>query len=355
VGRQALISLKKFLDQETPLAPPEVKNAHAESGVTEYYRAALLAIGKNAVQCCPGPGIDLEKGLQGLERRLSVDPSEKSVKWAQSQLEVQLQEWGTRTAEHFKTKAAEVKELLIALAKTAESVGDQTQGQTSQFRELSVRLESIAVLDDLAEIRSSLVRRVSELKDSVDRMNRDNEHLVSRLHAQVTQYETRLREVEHLVLKDELTGVANRRSVEERIQRYIANRQTFCVVMLDLNGFKQINDRHGHLAGDQLLRQFSAELKTITRTGDIVGRWGGDEFVVLLSCDAAGARVHTDRIREWVFGKYTLEKGDRQKSLEVRVEAAMGVAQWHAGDSMERVIAAADAAMYHNKNQLAKA
>jgi diguanylate cyclase (GGDEF)-like protein len=248
-----------------------------------------------------------------------------------------------------------VTELLIALAKTAESVGDQTQGQTSQFRELSVRLESIAVLDDLAEIRSSLVRRVSELKDSVDRMNRDNEHLVSRLHAQVTQYETRLREVEHLVLKDELTGVANRRSVEERIQRYIANRQTFCVVMLDLNGFKQINDRHGHLAGDQLLRQFSAELKTITRTGDIVGRWGGDEFVVLLSCDAAGARVHTDRIREWVFGKYTLEKGDRQKSLEVRVEAAMGVAQWHAGDSMERVIAAADAAMYHNKNQLAKA
>jgi len=45
--------------------------------------------------------------------------------------------------------------------------------------------------------------------------------------------------------------------------------------MLDLNGFKQINDRHGHLAGDELLRQFAGELKSITRAGDLVGRWGG--------------------------------------------------------------------------------
>lgn len=82
---------------------------------------------------------------------------------------------------------------------------------------------------------------------------------------------------------------------------------------------------------------------------------GGDEFVVLLSCDAAGARLHTNRIREWVFGKYTLEGGEGKKPLEVRVEATMGLAEWHAGDTMEQVIASADAAMYHDKKKLTHA
>jgi len=67
------------------------------------------------------------------------------------------------------------------------------------------------------------------------------------------------------------------------------------------------------------------------------------------------ARLHTNRIREWVFGKYTLEGGEGKKPLEVRVEATMGLAEWHAGDTMEQVIASADAAMYHDKKKLTHA
>lgn len=354
-GSHALISLKKFLDAETPsAAEPAAKAERPCSAVTECYRAALRAMGKSAVQSCPVPGAELEKNLNSLEYRISIDPSEGSVKWAQKQLEVQLDEWGTRTAEYLRAKADGVREVLIALARTAETVGSQSQGQTSDFRDITVRLESIADLDDLSEIRTTLLRRVNELKSSVDRMARDNEQMVSQLQAEVNRYETRLREVEHLVLKDGLTGVANRRSVEERIRCQVASGQTFCVIMLDLNGFKLINDRHGHPAGDDLLRHFAGELQTITRAGDLVGRWGGDEFVVLLSCDFAGATLHANRIREWVFGKYSLQSQGRVKPLEVAVDAAIGLAEWHPGQTLEQVIAAADAAMYQDKNQLAK-
>lgn len=347
-----MISLKKYLDQETP-APSDAKSERPGSVATDCYRAALLAMGKSAVQCCAVPGADLEKNLKSLENRIAVDPSDGSVKWTQTQVEVQLSEWGTRTADYFRAKADGVKEVLIALAKTAESVGTQTQGQTNQFRDITVRLESIADLDDLTEIRTTLVRRVNDLKSTVDRMARDNEQMVAHLQAEVTKYETRLKEVEHLVLKDGLTGVANRRSVEERMRCQIANGGTFCVIMLDLNGFKLINDRYGHPVGDDLLRQFAGELQTITRAGDLVGRWGGDEFVVLLSCDMAGANLHAARIREWVFGKYTLQNQRMQKPLEVNVEAAIGLAEWNPGCTLEQVISAADAAMYQDKNQYA--
>lgn len=347
-----LITLKKYLDMDASgRGSAEAGSEGLLPAIMECYRNALLAVGKSAVDGYPTLGIDLERSLVGLERRLAIKPSSESVRWTQKQVEIQLQEWAGRTSGHFKTKTEEVKELLIAVARTAESVGDRNQGYASQFKELTTHLESVAGLEDLAQIRSSLLKDIAQLKNSVDLMTRESKQLVAQLRAEVSTYETKLKAVEHLVFRDELTGVASRHSVEERIRLSIANEQTFCIVMLDLNRFKQINDRHGHLAGDDLLKQFAMELQVNTRSGDLVGRWGGDEFVVLVSCDAVGAKLHIDRIRDWVFGKYTIQCGVTRSSLSVHMDASIGLAEWQVGETMEQVIAKVDAAMYQDKHQ----
>jgi diguanylate cyclase (GGDEF)-like protein len=309
-----------------------------------------LAIGKSAVQGIPALGAELDANLQGLEHLLSLNPASESVRQTENQVEALLQQWGERTAEHLKSKADEVKELLIALARTAESVGDRDHRYSSQFTDLTIHLERIGDLDNLTQIRSSLVRRVAELKDSVEQMTRDSHELVSRLRAEVSAYEARLKQAEHLVLKDEITGAASRHSAEESIQWNIANRQTFCILMLDLNGFKPINDVHGHLAGDHLLKQFAMRLQLNVRQGDLVSRWGGDEFVVLLACDSAGARSRVDRIRKSVFGKYTIQDGAGEAQY-VQVDASIGLAQWRPGETMQQLVAQADAVMYQDKRQ----
>jgi len=342
-----LISLKKYLDQKDLRPHP----SDTPDETVRCYRALLLAIGKSAVHGSPALGNDLESALKGLEHRLSIHSSPSALLHTEKQVEVQLQEWGSRTAEHFKTRADEVKELLIALAKTAEAVGDRNQGYTSQFKDLTKRLETIADLDDLTQIRTSVVASVKELKTHVEQMTRDSKQLVDQLRSEVTTYETRLKAVENLVLKDELTGVASRRSVEERMQRCIENKLAFCVIMIDLNGFKQVNDKYGHLAGDDLLRQFAMELQMYTRSGDMVGRWGGDEFIVLLSADTNGASSHMDRIREWVFGKYTIQRGANKDATVIHMDASLGLAEWKDGNTMQEVVAEADMAMYRDKNK----
>ncbi|MFP5229735.1 MAG: GGDEF domain-containing protein [Acidobacteriota bacterium] len=342
-----MISLKKYLDQKDSRPHP----SETADETVQCYRGLLLAVGRSALQGSPAVGADLERALKGLEHRLSIHSSASALLHTQKQVEVQLQEWGERTAEHFKSKADEVKELLIALAKTAEAVGDRNQGYTGQFKDLTKRLEAIADLDDLTQIRTSVVESVRELKTHVEQMTRDSKQLVEKLRTEVSTYENRLKAVENLVLKDELTGAASRRSVEERIQRCIENKMPFSVIMIDLNGFKQVNDQYGHMAGDDLLRQFAMELQMYTRAGDMVGRWGGDEFIVLLSTDAEGAASHMERIREWVFGKYTIQRGANKEATVVHMDASLGLAEWKEGGTLQEVVAEADMAMYREKNK----
>jgi diguanylate cyclase (GGDEF)-like protein len=344
-----MISLGKYLKSGNPtLQTCEVETDELTAATIDCCRAALLAIGKAASQTCPSLSVDLEASLKGLELRLSVDPSAELVKVTQQQLEVLLKEWGARTSVHFQAQADEVKELLIALAKTAESLGSRDDGYSSKFTDLTGRLAKIADLQDLRQIRSSIKERVAELKTSVDQMNKDNRQLVAQLKAEVSTYETRLKSAEHLALKDQLTGLANRRSIEERIQWNIEQGQEFCVAMIDLNGFKRINDTYGHVAGDELLRQFAAELKKNARPTDFVGRWGGDEFVVALSCSLQAAKAHIDRVQQWIFGQYRIKEGNKNPTL-IRVDAAVGTAAWHPGQTMEDLIAEADSKMYLDK------
>lgn len=345
-----MISLKKYLD----LNPDQPYVSEPDPGklliaTLESYRSALLAMGKSGARACPALGSDLQQGLAGLEQRLSRNITPSLMKGTGKNVEEQLEHWGGRTAEYFKVIASEVKELLLVLARTAESIGERDQGYAKQFSEFTTRLRTIADLEDLAQVRTSLVQRATELKSCVDQMAQDSKKSVAQLRAEVSTYETKLKTAEQLALRDELTGLANRRNVDERIGWRIAKQQLFCVVMLDLNRFKQVNDTYGHLEGDNLLKQFSQELRSNTRPTDIVGRWGGDEFIIVLDCDLTGARSQIERMQKWVFGDYTIQLGTGTKKIKISVDASIGLAQWQPGETAQQVIERADAAMYKEK------
>jgi diguanylate cyclase (GGDEF)-like protein len=263
------------------------------------------------------------------------------------QVEEQLQQWGGRTAEYLKAKTNDVKELLIALATTAESMGKQDQRYAQRLGDFTSQLKTIADLDDLAQMRASLVKRAAELKNCVDEMAQDSNKSLTQLRAEVSNYETKLKTVEQLAFRDALTGLVNRRSVEERIDWRIEREQAFCVVIVDLDRFKHVNDTHGHVAGDSLLKQFGQELRSNIRPSDIVGRWGGDEFIMVLDCDLPGARSQIERMKKWVLGDYTLQVGSNE--VKISVGASFGVAQWQSGETALQITERADASMYHGK------
>jgi diguanylate cyclase (GGDEF)-like protein len=324
------------------------------SAIVECYQSALLAMGKSGIQACPGVSSDLQQKLADLGNQISSDLTPAGVKKTETQVEEQLQQWGGQSAEYFKAKANEVKELLILLARTAQSLGERDHRYTNQFTQFTSRLQKIANLEDLTQVRASLVQGAAELKSYVDRMAQDSRESVAQLQAEVSTYETKLKAVEELALRDSLTGLANRRNTEGRIEWRISHQQVFCVMMIDLNHFKRVNDTYGHPAGDSLLQQFSKELRSNLRSTDVAGRWGGDEFVVILDCDLAGATCQVDRMRKWVLGEYGVQRAAGAGEVKVPVDASIGLAQWQKGESMLRLIERADTAMYEEKRQSQK-
>ncbi len=154
--------------------------------------------------------------------------------------------------------------------------------------------------------------------------------------------------------RDPLTGVYNRRFFaeilhreSERASRY---HQPVALIMADIDHFKQINDQRGHLAGDQVLRQFAALLAEKVRTSDLVCRYGGEEFAIILpQTSLAAARQLAERLRLDIAGRTF--RDDREQPL--RLTASLGVACWSGHGFLDHqgteLIQAADQALYQAK------
>ncbi len=149
------------------------------------------------------------------------------------------------------------------------------------------------------------------------------------------QLEAKNRFLEQLALTDELTGLPNRRAVEQWATRQISgaarHKFPFWVVMADLDEFKSINDTYGHDAGDIAITKFGDILRANTRRCDICGRFGGDEFVMVIThSDEAGIGIAIERIRLQVEAQTFIFGGH-----VVTVTASFGIAGLHRGQPMD--------------------
>ena len=150
---------------------------------------------------------------------------------------------------------------------------------------------------------------------------------------------------------DGLTGLANRRHLMERLkqERDRAERYhtSLSVIILDLDKFKSFNDTYGHLQGDELLKAFSSMLNDQIRSADIAGRYGGEEFcVVLPNTSVKGALVIAERIRK-VMADIKIPVGDGRPPAGRTV--SIGVAEFMGDESVEKILNAADSALYRAK------
>lgn len=161
-----------------------------------------------------------------------------------------------------------------------------------------------------------------------------------------------LRKIEHHAKTDALTGLSNRHTMEETFLREInrcqQDEQPISLIMIDVDNFKDFNDKFGHIAGDRALSAVAGILTKQFRPTDLLVRYGGDEFAVLLpEVDQELALTIANRVREAVCGS----TGDNSDSLiTIPIKISMGIAESEQNGSLTTLIRAADAALYRAKH-----
>lgn len=175
--------------------------------------------------------------------------------------------------------------------------------------------------------------------------------LRERLRQQRTALSEALQRVHDLAVRDELTTLFNRRYMQQALasarKQYLRNGREFCIAMIDIDYFKQINDSHGHQAGDEVLSGFASHAQDALRETDILGRWGGEEFLLIFpETDREQALVVLGRLHD------TIAQIALSATVpELRISFSAGLIQHEADMELQSLLERVDVALYQAKSE----
>ncbi|MBL8341449.1 MAG: GGDEF domain-containing protein [Rubrivivax sp.] len=247
---------------------------------------------------------------------------------------------------------AALKELLAGMVGEVGALQQQTGGFESAFERHAAAVESAESLPALATVVQAMLadsRRIrSAVSGSHHRLQQGAERAAA-LEARVRDLEGELRRISDQAHTDALTQVANRRGLErlfaQECERAARTGHPLALGLLDIDNFKKLNDRLGHAAGDTALKSLAGAVRQRLRPGDHVARFGGEEFVVLMSgLGLEESRQALTRLQRSLSASLFLHDGE-----EVFVTFSAGVTLWREGEPLEVTVERADGGLYQAK------
>jgi diguanylate cyclase len=216
------------------------------------------------------------------------------------------------------------------------------------------RIKGLGELKDIQEFKKRVAEEVNELSKLVLEKQKRDQMQFALLSEQVVALQQKLDEAKTEASLDALTGIANRRSFDFAIKRWVRSHEKsenpFTTAFFDLDNFKKINDSYGHQVGDQALSFAARELKKNVRSSDFLARYGGEEFVIL----SEGMRLpdsvkrFSDLLKQIEITRFEC-KSEEKGALSISLTASCGVAEYALGESSEDLIRRADGALYEAK------
>jgi len=231
-------------------------------------------------------------------------------------------------------------------------VGAIDGGQATFHEQLdksAERLTRIVDINDIRILKRRLGIEIETLRKLGVEKRASEEATKTRFAAEIERLQTRLAQSMEEASLDQLTRIANRGRFERTLNQWVrAHRSSglpFVLAMVDVDDFKKINDTEGHQEGDRVLTEVAQMLSSAFRPGDLVARYGGDEFVIMLAHSTANQAL--DRIKALVERLATIRLGAKETSGTITL--SVGVTEWMVEDEPSDIVSRADTAMYQAK------
>jgi diguanylate cyclase len=243
-----------------------------------------------------------------------------------------------------------LKRVITEVASSTTAVNDQAGLYGDKLQAVGTRLESSEVaLPEFKDIVKDTFMDTVRMRDTVSSV----QQRLQSSQSEIEELRQELARVKEECLVDSLTGLLNRRAFDLRIGELFdaadGRGETFSIIVVDIDHFKRINDGYGHLFGDRVIRAVGSALKAGVKGKDFVGRYGGEEFAILLpATHLKGAWAVAEGVRRLVAGSRIRRLNNDEVVGNITVSA--GVATHRAGEGIQSVFERADAALYRAKN-----
>jgi len=248
---------------------------------------------------------------------------------------------------HFAKIRGEMSELMDDLTDSLQHAGSQAQQFGGHLDGVVENVERSSSLNDIKQLLISLVEETRTMRKSTQLLH---EHLEAKSR-EIVLLQEELEQERKRASTDPLTGLANRRAFTDALIRScndVDAPESLSLIMIDIDHFKQINDAHGHLIGDRVIRFLAQVLQQNTKGKDLAARFGGEEFVVMLTATGLrGAEAVAEAIRSAV-AEAKLVRADNKQPLG-QITVSLGVASYHPGEDPLEAVNRSDQAMYHSK------
>lgn len=316
--------------------------------VLDCYLSALTGVQQHVFEPLAakssGPSLSLDTETVALQ----TNPDTQALNAARTRLEEHLH----HSEGQIRTQLAgmvDLEEVLAILTSARQALNTGIETKEGALTTVASNLDAAAKLDQIEELRARIRQEAQRVNELVLRMKEENQRMVHELDEEMNRYRRRMRDVVDSANRDLLTGLGNRRLLYDRLAELTAAGGPLCLLLIDLNRFKRVNDIHGHLAGDELLRTFSSRVLQQLRQDDAAARWGGDEFVIVLPCSLGDAMTRSRMLEQTLGGDYCIRVDGNQ--LRIRLTLSIGIAEYRPGETVDQLMARADQSLYTHKHR----
>jgi diguanylate cyclase len=240
--------------------------------------------------------------------------------------------------------------LLRKLADLAATSGEGAAEYARTLTECESELQKITDVESMGRLVSTLLASTTSVRHSTEALRSELTATRDEMQALRDQMGT----LQNEAVTDPLTGLRNRRGFDRSLEELCANTpdalSSSAVMIADIDHFKRVNDSYGHLFGDQVIRTAAQALKSVLKGRDIVARFGGEEFIILLpSTPESGAFALAEQLRA-TFAKGRIRRANSDEFID-KVTISIGVAVPAPGETIEQAIERADKALYQAKQE----
>jgi predicted signal transduction protein with EAL and GGDEF domain len=265
----------------SPGTPPATAGRDAAfQAALDSYLSSILDIAEMVAAIFPELGAACHEQLTRMRARLAFEANVKTLEESRDTLHQVLEAFTIRASHYTQSLNDELNRTLSLVAESEDAGSARNVHHVEHLVDFVDQMEKAVESGDLGKLSV----QATELRGFAESIEIDTRDAFLQVRDQMREFQQRLREAELLASRDALTGIANRREFDRQLASRIQGNHTFCALLFDLDQLKSINDRLGHLYGDEVLRKIGARLNSLVRTRDFVCRWGGDEFAVILDC-----------------------------------------------------------------------